>query len=299
VVVSFSPARHRCRPGNVARTARYALAIATWATRLSAAAIIACTAGEALAQSVLPILVYHQIRVSADGPSDGPTVISLARFESQMRYLQNHGYVTLTTDQVIDFITEGKAPSERIVAIHFDDGWKSALAALPILDRFIFNAAFWIISGTGIGWPHVDWGEVQMLARRPGVEIYSHTMTHPWKDGETLVDWIAGRTPDRGIDEARSELIESRRVLEERLARPVPYLAWPRGIYDDTLIRLAREAGYRALFTIDDGVNRHGGDPLRIRRTIIHGGCDDEVFAQILFDGRYRECNSRMNSTQK
>jgi peptidoglycan/xylan/chitin deacetylase (PgdA/CDA1 family) len=275
------------------------MAIARWFRPLSVASIIAFAASQAWAQPVLPILVYHQIRVGTDGPIDGPTAISLARFESQMRYLHKQGYVTLTTDQVIDFIKDGEAPSGKIVAIHFDDGWKSALAALPILDRFGFSAAFWIIAGAGIGWPHMDWDEVQMLAKRPGIEVYSHTMTHPWKDGETLVDWIAGRTRGKGIDQARSELIESRRLLEEKLARPVPYLAWPRGSYDEILIALAREAGYRALFTVDDGTNRPGEDPLRIRRTIIHGGCDDQTFVHVLADGRYRECDSGVGSTPK
>ena len=34
-----------------------------------------------------------------------------------MRYLHERGYVALTTDQVIDFIKEGKAPYGKIVAI--------------------------------------------------------------------------------------------------------------------------------------------------------------------------------------
>ena len=281
------------RHGNAGRNASDAIgAIARWAARLLAAVSVALVTGRALAEPMLPILVYHEIRTGADGP----TAISLSRFESQMRYLHERGYVALTTDQVIDFIKEGKAPSGKIVAIHFDDGWKSALAALPILDRFGFNATFWIIAGTGISWPHMDWEEVKMLAGRAGLEVYSHTMTHPWKDGETLVDWIAGRTPGKGMDQARSELIESRRLLEGKLARPVPYLAWPAGRYDETLIALAREAGYRALFTIDDGVNRPGEDPLRIRRTIVHGGCDDEAFAQILADGRNRQCESSIGA---
>ena len=117
------------RHGNAGRNASDAIgAIARWAARLLAAVSVALVTGRALAEPMLPILVYHEIRTGADGPADGPTAISLSRFESQMRYLHERGYVALTTDQVIDFIKEGKAPSGKIVAIHFDDGWKSALA---------------------------------------------------------------------------------------------------------------------------------------------------------------------------
>ena len=44
-------------------------------------------------------------------------------------------------------------------------------------------------------------------------------------------------------------------VFEEKLFRPVPYLAWPRGLYNDELIRLAQKVGYTALLTVDEGFN--------------------------------------------
>ncbi len=243
----------------------------------------------------LTILVYHQIRTDDNGPADSPTAISLERFERQMRYLHEQGYSTLKSDEVVEYVA-GRAAfdGKKIIAIHMDDGWKSGLLALPALDRYGFKASFWIISGTGIGPPHMDWEDVEALARNPRYEVMSHTLTHPWQDGETLVDWVNGRTPGRGMVQARWELSESRRLLAERLHQPVMYLAWPGGFYDDVLIRLATEAGYRALFTIDHGANRRGGDLQRIRRTMVHGGCNDEIFAQIVADGSYRSCPARI-----
>jgi hypothetical protein len=118
-------------------------------------------------------------------------------------------------------------------------------------------------------------------------------MSHPWKPADTMLDWINGRTPGKGSDEVRWELAESRRVLSERIGRPVSYLAWPAGFYDDGMIQLARQSGYVALFTIDNGINRPGDDPLRIRRTMIHGDCDSKVFIQILRDGMFHDCKTR------
>jgi peptidoglycan/xylan/chitin deacetylase (PgdA/CDA1 family) len=248
--------------------------------------------GERNAQPSVPILLYHQIRTCPDGPADGPIAMSLERFEEQMRYLHEHGYTTLSTEQVVAFVRGGGVPSGKLVVIHFDDGWKSSLAAVPILDRYGYRATFWIIAGTGIGWPHMEWDEVLKLAAHPGFEIQSHTWSHPWKDGETLVDWMAGRTPGKGVAQARSELTDSRKLLEDKLRRPIVYLAWPRGLYNDGLIRLAQQAGYHALFTTDDGTNHRGDDPLRLRRTTIDGACDLHSFEQILADGVYRECSS-------
>ncbi len=239
----------------------------------------------------LPIIVYHQIRNSADGPPDSLEAISLARFESQMRYLHEQGYTTLSSEEVVSFVRGGKPPGAKIVAIHFDDGWKSSQLALPVLDRYAFKATFWIIAGKGIGWPHMDWSEVQVIGRNPRYDIFSHTMTHPWKTGDTMLDWMNGSSPGKGPDHVRWEVSESRRVLAEKLERPVPFLAWPGGRYNEAMIRIATEAGYIALFTVDSGINHPGSDPLALHRTMIHGGCDRRTFVQILSDGIYRSCD--------
>jgi peptidoglycan/xylan/chitin deacetylase (PgdA/CDA1 family) len=240
----------------------------------------------------LPVLVYHQIRTPGrQEPWDESTTISLADFEAQMRYLHDQGYTTLSMQEVMDYV-HGKPFPDKIVAIHFDDGWKSAQEAVPVLNRYGFKVSFWIIAGAGhdIGSPHMDWDAIMALAKNPHFDIYSHTMTHPWKEGATLLDWIKDRTSGKGIQQAGWELTESKRILEEKLGHEVPYLAWPRGLYNDTLISLARKAGYRALLTIDDGFNHPGDDPYYIRRIMIDGRCDFSAFSQALAHGTSPDC---------
>ncbi|NBO17727.1 MAG: hypothetical protein EBV03_00580 [Proteobacteria bacterium] len=241
----------------------------------------------------LPILVYHQIRTQRKEPWNAAITTSLANFEAQMRYLHDQGYSTLSTQEVMEYL-QGKTFPEKSVAIHFDDGWKSAQDAVPVLNKYGFKASFWIIAGAGhdTGSPHMDWDEILSLAENPRFDIFSHTMSHPWENGATLVDWVNGKTPGKTQENASWELTESRRLLEQKLGRHVPYLAWPRGLYNKALVNLAQKAGYKALFTIDDGFNHPGDNPLFIRRTMIHGECDNEVFKRILKDGRYRNCSA-------
>jgi len=66
------------------------------------------------------------------------------------------------------------------------------------------------------------------------------------------------------------------------LNRGVPYLAWPCGWYNDTLIQIAKEVGYKALLTIDVGGNTQGGDIFRIKRVVVNGACNMSVFENIL-----------------
>ncbi len=98
-----------------------------------ALASVASSAGQT--SHSLPILVYHQLRVSGNEPPDAPDAISLERFESQMRYLHAQGYTTLSMNDVVRFLKDAPFPA-KVVAIHFDDGWKSALQPNGHLLRF-------------------------------------------------------------------------------------------------------------------------------------------------------------------
>jgi peptidoglycan/xylan/chitin deacetylase (PgdA/CDA1 family) len=247
----------------------------------------------------ITVLVYHQISTPEHPLTLKDDVIDLARFMEQMEYLHAHGYQPISTAQLVDFIVNGSPVPEKAVVLHFDDGWKSVLAALPILEGYGFKAAFWIIAEKGIGGDYLDWSEIVSLARNPHFEVYSHTMTHPWDPESNLVTWAEGKIPGKGIADVDWELRESKRVLEDRLGRPVPYLAWPIGAYNDALIAAALRAGYSALFTIDWGRNGKNGDVLRIRRAYVSGLCKMADFDAILEDGRSRICDANSADTPR
>ena len=78
---------------------------------------------------------------------------------------------------------------------------------------------------------------------RMGFDIGSHTVTH--------VDLGSA-----GIEQARQELTESKRVLEEQLQSPIRYLAYPYGErwnLRPEIVPLIREAGYEACFSAISG----------------------------------------------
>ncbi len=81
-----------------------------------------------------------------------------------------------------------------------------------------------------------------------GMTVGSHTLSHPV---------LAGLPFARQVEELR----HSRRILQERLGRPIETIAYPFGSADsinaDTCSALA-EAGYRAAFSCYGGVNRRG-----------------------------------------
>jgi peptidoglycan/xylan/chitin deacetylase (PgdA/CDA1 family) len=115
------------------------------------ALLFACVEGqagyaEAAAEPAIPVLVYHQISTPDHPLAPKSDVIELSQFSEQMEYLQANGYQTISTRQLVDFMLHGSRVPEKAFVLHFDDGWRSVMAALPILDRYDFKAAFWIIA---------------------------------------------------------------------------------------------------------------------------------------------------------
>jgi peptidoglycan/xylan/chitin deacetylase (PgdA/CDA1 family) len=64
-----------------------------------------------------------------------------------------------------------------VVCIVFDDGWKSQLEAVPILQSFNFNATFAIITAYTSYPAYMSWSDIAGLSK-DGMDIASHTQTH-------------------------------------------------------------------------------------------------------------------------
>ncbi len=76
------------------------------------------------------------------------------------------------------------------------------------------------------------------------MSIGSHSMTH-------------ARLDKANPEEARREIVESKRLLEERLGVAVRHFAYPQGRHSEAVRRIAAEAGYRAAWAMRGG---SGGD---------------------------------------
>lgn len=82
---------------------------------------------------------------------------------------------------------------------------------------------------------------------------------------------VRGRyeTPEEREAAIRDELVESRRLIEERTNRPVTHLCYPWHVAGPTARRLAREAGYRTAFcgkVQGVPITRPGDDPHAVAR---------------------------------
>ena len=155
-------------------------------------------------------------------------------------------------------------------AITFDDGFQNLVdVALPELKkRDIHSTIFMIADGFGkcLDWSaeFYDHYRTQRLMSEETlrslasdlVAVGSHTLTHP----------MLTRLSPKG---AEIEIRESKRRLEKILGRDVDLFSFPHGDYNESTVRMCRDAGYTRVFTTNPSFTRLDSDEFVIGRVTV------------------------------
>lgn len=194
----------------------------------------------------MTIALFH--RVTDEVPPDGLTV-DTAWFRGFCEMLRDRFHV-VRLEEVMRLLAAGEAPPRRTIAITFDDCYRDNLPASRVLAEHGLPATFFIpppFVGTDHVFPwdrdlprlaNLTWDEVFEMVSL-GHDIGSHSMTHA--DFGVI-----------GPDQARRELTDSRKMLEDKLQRPVRWFAYPfggKGNFKPEYLPLVYEAGYGACFS--------------------------------------------------
>lgn len=228
----------------------------------------------------IPALMYHKIGDYPKGSRLKSLWITACAFRRQMEFLKRQGYTTLTFTELRD-ASDGKLlmPAKPVL-VTFDDGYANNYTlAYPILKELGLKANIFLVYetiGTHNAWhspesePWIEmltWAQVKEMQDSGVIEMGSHTMSHR-------------NLPAIPADDARWEISESKRRLEETLGREMVGFAYPygAGAYVPEVRRLAREAGYRYDFGIKQGISSLPWTPESgpLKRLYVRG--DDTMF---------------------
>ena len=181
--------------------------------------------------------MYHAIWSSADGSppltSSIEHAVEVRDFHDQLDAIVSGGYRTIKLADL-----ERPESEPRSLLITFDDGHVSDLTiAAPELARRNLHAIFFV-TWSYLGTPGYLNRDQVLELHNQGFEIGSHGLTHAR---------LTGISPA----EASSEVLESKRRLEDLLQEPIAGLALPFGHYNDDVLQDAWAAGYRRVMTSD------------------------------------------------
>lgn len=123
-----------------------------------------------LASSV-PVLLYHGIVEKADGEN-----VTQQEFIDQMFTLKANGWNTITLNEYHEFLEGKRSVPEKSFVLTFDDGRKDSYYPVdPVLEKFQFRAAIFIITGTiGNNSFHLNQEELGELTKTGRWEIATH-----------------------------------------------------------------------------------------------------------------------------
>lgn len=189
----------------------------------------------------VPVLNYHQV----EEKNGNPLTLWPDQFETQMSYLADEGYTTITIDEMMDALENGTPLPDKPVIITFDDGYVDNYEyAYPILKKYGFKATIFLIYDFTNAYPnYLTWDQINEMKESGLIRFESHTMTH------------ANLAELTSTDELRHEIADSHDLLSDKLGYDMHYIAYPGGRVNAEIEEITRAAGYRGGFTVHYGLS--------------------------------------------
>jgi len=202
----------------------------------------------------VPILMYHSVEVAGLPGSERPRwdpayAVTADAFTAQMAWLTESRIRVMSLEELVR--GRGQIEGQGIV-LTFDDGYASDAAfVLPTLQACGAKATFFVETGAVGEAGRLSQADLRTLVEA-GMTIGSHTVTHRFLSDLPTVD-------------ARREMADSKKFLEDIAGAPVRFLSAPGGRIDRRTAAIARECGYEGVCISTPGANdsRHPGFLLR------------------------------------
>ena len=213
----------------------------------------------------VPVIVYHEFLTAEeyDETADfADDVITPEAFESDLIWLQAHGYSTITTAALAAFLEGGAPLPEKPVILAIDDGKYSVYRrAWPLLMKYGMQASLSVI-GDRIDEATAEqlerehshetfctWDEIKEMHDSGAMEITSHTQSlHAYShDGRNGANCGPDETVEQFLPAAQADAEIITAKIEALTGSPVAAMVYPYSIRSAEADRAWLAAGYRLL----------------------------------------------------
>lgn len=214
----------------------------------------------------IPIIRYEHIRDIKDSHSVGVNA-----FEQQVMYLRNKGYNFLSLDEYLTLKKSNEQNPPKSVLLIFEGGWRDFYEnAYPILKHY------WLKAGLFIATEWID--ESSKSPKDSQLDINAQEIPHDeamleitknpramfctWEELKKMNDVISFGTMthtyrlDNFVNKPFHEDLQlSIDLIIRHLGVITSHLLWPRGEYDQNLLRTAKKMGLQSFYTQEVGQN--------------------------------------------
>jgi len=195
------------------------------------------SAGLARAADHAVVLVYHHV----DSNTPASTSVSPELFARHLAYLHENGFAVLSLSRLLDDLSHGRQLPEKVVAITFDDAYRSVhRTAMPLLRQYSWPFTVFVNTepiDRGYG-NFMSWHELRELQQNGG-QIANHSHTHAY-----MTRRLPGEEEGAWRQRMRREIEVAQTRLGEKLPGVEKIFAYPYGEFDGPLQAIVRELGF-------------------------------------------------------
>lgn len=203
-----------------------------------------------LPSRLVPIALYHHL---GDIGRRSRSYMDPSLFERHLGYFEQSGRRVIDLASLVEEMRRGGGIPRRTLTITFDDGWRDNYErAFPLMRRHGFPATIFLVSGRIGLKDYLGWNEIREM-RAGGIRFGAHTVNHPHLT----------ELPD---GEARREIGDCKKALEDGLGEEVPVFCYPYGFFDRRVRDLVEGAGYRGACCNAPGRLWPDGDIFALKR---------------------------------
>ncbi len=194
--------------------------------------------GGSIPGSVVVPIMFHSIVQDGREIADPARDISVSQFNSFVEYASYLGFETITSQELLGFLTVNSFIPRYSMMIIVDDRRPGLIRdrIMPVLDQHEWTVtAAYIADPNSLPWA---WDLMEQLYATGKLDVQSH--------GYTGSVYFYPYTP---LTQVQDEILNSTAVLEQHFGtRPVAFI-WPGGDFTLQSVEIARQGGYQLGFT--------------------------------------------------
>ena len=214
-------------------------------------------------------IMLHSVGEDVVDPCCANNTIRPGELRALVAALRREGYEFMTFREACD------SGGARTACLTFDDGYADNFTELlPALEDLRAPATCFVTNRGDPGFPRDRWSAEDPVPE--GASFLTADMIRAM-DATGLVE-IGGHTAGHvtltrvSADEARREIVDNKRWLEDVLGHGISSFAYPRGGENDEIVGLVRDAGYMFAAAMVKKMRPVSADPYRVHRQIIPRG---------------------------
>lgn len=211
----------------------------------------------------LPIIMYHSI-----GENTGKYVISPKMLEEDLKIINEMGFTTLTSADLIAYKEQGTPLPEKSVILTFDDGYfNNYTYVYPLLKKYNAKAVLSVVgrfteeysnstAPLNNRYSHITYEQITEVSNSGLIEIANHSYNMHTMEGRRGILRKEGESTEEYKNNLTQDIEKCNKMLAEKcFVSPVAF-TYPFGCVNKESSAIVNSSGFKVTYGCEEGINK-------------------------------------------